>query len=84
MNEVFPVVAGAVIGVLALRIAAFRLRLLVIAVASVVVGVIASAVSGELAESPLFILVDTAQVLIVALLAGAAVALWQRRTTHAG
>lgn len=81
MHEVFPVTAGAVLGVAALRITSLRLRLLVVALASVVVGVIASAVSGELAESPAFILVDTVQVLVVALLVIAVVTLWQRRPT---
>lgn len=81
MREVFPVTAGVVLGVAALRITSLRLRMLVVALASVIVGVIASAVSGELAESPAFVLVDTAQVLIVALLVIAAVTLWQRRPT---
>jgi len=80
MHEVFPVAAGAVLGVAALRIADVRWRFLVLVLASIAVGAIASAVSGELRESWAFVLVDAAQVLLVALLTGAAVTGWQRRT----
>jgi len=79
MTEVFPVVAGVLLGIAAQRIASMRWRMAVIAAASVLIGWVASAVSGELAESWLFILVDTAQVLVVALLTGVAVRMWRRR-----
>jgi hypothetical protein len=84
MHEVFPVTMGALIGVGALRMPAGRWRWLTLAVISLVVGLVAALISGELAESWAFVLVDTAQVLVVALLAGAAVTVWHRRTTRLG
>ncbi len=67
MHEIFPVMAGALVGVIALRIASLQLRAVVIAALSVLFGVAASAVSGELALSWEFILVDIPLVAISAL-----------------
>ena len=83
MHEVFPVVTGAVVGFAVQRLVAPRLRLLVLIALSVVVGVVAAYVSGELAISWGFILVDMGQVLVVAMITMALVAMWQRRTTGA-
>jgi MYXO-CTERM domain-containing protein len=79
MQELFPVLAGALVGVAALSIAARRWRVVAIVAASAVIGLVASAVSGELAANWAFLLVDTAQVLVAALLMLAAATLWQRR-----
>lgn len=67
MHEIFPVVAGALVGIIAMRIASLQIRTIVIAVLSVAFGVAASAVSGELALSWEFVLVDIPLVAISAL-----------------
>jgi hypothetical protein len=79
MQELFPVAAGALLGMVALRITTLRWRILAVVAVGVLVGVIASATSGELAESWAFVLVDTTQVILVAALTMAAGILWQRR-----
>ena len=84
MNEVFPVVAGALVGVSVARLVAGRLRWLVLVALSLGIGVVASAISGELELSWGFVPVDTAQALVVAVLASAASAAWQRRSLRAG
>jgi hypothetical protein len=58
VNEVFPIMAGALVGVIAMQIMSVRLRMLAIAVLGVLFGVAASAISGELAIGWEFILVD--------------------------
>lgn len=67
MHEIFPVVAGVLVGVIAMRIASLQVRAIVIALLSVLFGVAASAVSGELALSWEFVLVDIPLVAISAL-----------------
>mgnify|MGYP001332608796 FL=1 len=67
MHEIFPVVAGVLVGVIAMRIASLQVRTIVIALLSVPFGVAASAVSGELALSWEFVLVDIPLVAISAL-----------------
>jgi hypothetical protein len=80
MNEVFPVLAGAVIGVVTHRFVPVRLRLMALAALAVLFGTLASVVSGETALSLGFIPIDVAQVLIVAAGTYALDALWQRRS----
>lgn len=58
MGEVFPVMAGVLVGAIALQVASARLRMLAIAVLGVIFGVAASSISGELAIGWEFILVD--------------------------
>jgi hypothetical protein len=79
MNELFPVVAGAAIGVALHRLAPSRWRVPLVVALSVVVGFIAAAISGELAISAGFILIDVGQVLVMAFLGMAASVLWDRR-----
>lgn len=67
MNEIFPVVAGVLVGFIAMRVVSLRVRAAVIAVLSVLFGVAASAISGELALTWEFILVDIPLVAISAL-----------------
>ncbi len=67
MQEIFPVMAGVLVGVIAMRVASLRLRAIAIALLSVLFGVAASAVSGELALSWEFVLVDIPLVAISAL-----------------
>lgn len=66
MHEVFPVVAGLAVGMVALRILDLRLRVALIAVMSVIFGVIATFISGEALISWAFVLIDIPLVLIAA------------------
>jgi hypothetical protein len=66
VHEVFPVVAGLAVGMVALRILDLRLRVALIAVMSVIFGVIATFISGEALISWAFVLIDIPLVLIAA------------------
>ena len=67
MGEVFPVLAGIALGMVALRIMDLRLRAGLIVVMSVVFGVIATFISGEALISWAFVLIDIPLVLAAAL-----------------
>ena len=82
MHEVFPVVAGIVIGFSTQRLIPAPFKTVALVVLGVVAGVFASFISGELAISWGFILIDIPQVLIVAALTWGLVTLWQRRSAH--
>jgi len=79
MEEVFPVLAGVVVGLALQPVASRRLRGVLIAVLSLVFGTAAAWVSGELAVSPIYIAIDAAQVGVAAVLTGMLVAAWRRR-----
>jgi hypothetical protein len=79
MDEVFPVLAGIVLGLLTFTLRRMWLRLVVVGVLGVTLGAVASWISGELAVSWLYVLVDAAQVIVAALLTGALVRMWLRR-----
>ena len=78
MQEVFPVAMGAVIGIAVQSLASSRLRIPLMLVLGALAGVAASALAGEIEISPAFILIDFGQVVLVAALAMAATAMWQR------
>ena len=78
MEEVFPVLAGVVVG-LALHPMTSRLvRSILIVVFSLAFGALAAWVSGELATSPIYIAIDAAQVAIAAILTAMLVVAWRR------
>lgn len=79
MGEVFPVLAGALIGLLASRLAAVQMRWIVTTILTVVAGVAATFLSGEAAESWAFVLVDIGLVAIVAVIAWGVATLVTRR-----
>jgi len=79
MDEIFPVLSGVVLGFIVARMQAHTLRTAVLIVASLALGFCASWISGELAVSPWFVLVDTAQVLVAAVLIAVLVKRWQSR-----
>jgi hypothetical protein len=79
MHEIFPVTAGAVLGLSIGRIRNALLQWLTLLVLAVAIGLTASLISGEVELSLGFIPVDVAQVLVVALLARALTVVWQRR-----
>jgi hypothetical protein len=69
MEELFPLVAGVVVGLIASRIASTRVRLIVATVLTLVFATTATLISGEAAESWAFIIVDIGEVAIVAAIA---------------
>ena len=79
MNEVFPILAGAVVGLLVLRLEGARARAIALVVLSVLIGVTASFISGELFVSWDFVFVDIPQVFVAAAATTLAVNWWQRR-----
>jgi hypothetical protein len=81
MQEVFPLAAGALIGVLVQWVPGTRLRAIVLVALCLLFGTLASFLSGELAVSAAFISVDTVLVFVGALVAVAAVMLWRRRSS---
>ena len=84
MAEVFPVLAGIVVGLVAYSIASRRLQALFTAVMSLAFGVTASWVSGELAVSWLYAAIDVWQVLLAAVLTTGLVTIWRRRRLARG
>src|SRR6266511_969708 len=81
MQEVFPLVVGALIGLAIQRIHAHSLRAIALVVLCLFFGVLASYMSGELAMSWGFISIDTVLVWVGALLASVIVALWRHRAS---
>jgi uncharacterized membrane protein YeaQ/YmgE (transglycosylase-associated protein family) len=81
MQELFPLAAGALIGLAIQWVRSPRLRALVLVVVCLIVGALASFLSGELAISPAFISFDTVLVWVGALVAVIAATLWRRRTS---
>ena len=79
MEEVFPVLSGIVLGLATHVIRPAWLKAALIAVLGVAAGFTAAWVSGELAESWLYLLVDIAQVVAAAIMTGVLVGVWLRR-----
>ena len=79
MDEVFPVLAGIALGLATSGIRAIWLKGILIAALGVAIGAIASWISGELAISWVYVLIDTAQVVGAAIATGVVVTLWVRR-----
>jgi hypothetical protein len=80
MQEFFPIVSGLILGAAALQISSARLRLAVLLAMSVVLGMIATTVSGEHLISWAFILIDIPLVLGAAVVAMMAVTVLQGRS----
>jgi hypothetical protein len=78
MDEVFPVLSGIAVG-LVLGVIPPRLRVLAFGALSVAFGSLSSWISGELAISWIYVLIDVAQVLGAALLTSFLVARWRHR-----
>jgi len=82
VNEIFPVVAGAAVGAGVLRLAAGRLRIAALLALCVLVGLAASAISGELELSWGFAPVDVVEALVAGSLTLGLLMAWQRGTAH--
>ena len=78
MEEIFPVGSGVILGLVIGWLVPGRLRGWVLAIGSVVIGAAASWVSGELAASWLYPLVDIGQVLLAGALSWILVVRWNR------
>lgn len=85
MQEVFPVVAGMIIGLVAIRFHNERLRAVFVVALSLVIGALATYMSGEWLISWAFIGVDTLLVILGVALVGVPVfgrSLWRAHQTQ--
>jgi hypothetical protein len=82
VDEVFPVLAGIAIGLVAGRVSSNGLRALLIGTLGIVFGFAACWLAGELAISGVYLLIDTAQVIGVSVLTMALVVMWRRRASR--
>jgi len=78
MDEVFPVLAGIALGLVSHVVESIRLRGILIAALGVAFGACASWISGELAMSWTYLLIDTAQVVGAAVATLILVRVWRR------
>jgi hypothetical protein len=83
MDEVFPVLAGIMLGISIHWIPSRRLRMTVGGFAGLGLGALASWISGELTISRGFLLIDIAQVIGAAVMTFVLVQVWLRRTSPA-
>ena len=79
VEEVFPVLAGVVVGLATHRLAPTWLRVFVLALLGLAFGAIASWISGELAVSWVYLVIDTAQVIGASVMTAVLVRAWRRR-----
>ncbi len=79
MHELFPVLAGLIIGVVTWQLPLRRHRTIALVLLSIIAGITASFISGELFVSWDFLLVDIPAVFLAALGMLAGISLWQRR-----
>jgi hypothetical protein len=66
MHEIFPIAAGVMVGLIALRITSARLRTLAYVALSIIFGVTATAISGEFTITWAFLLIDIPLVMLSA------------------
>ena len=78
MEEVFPVLAGIVLGLVTYALRR-GLKALAIAVVSPGLGVLAAWIAGELSVSWGYVLIDTIEVAVAAVMTGVLVTVWLRR-----
>ena len=79
MNEVFPVVAGLVIGLVVHRVANPRWRAVALVILCAIAGLTASFISGELFVSWDFLFFDIPLVFLAAVVMTLGLAWWRRR-----
>ena len=79
MEEVFPVLAGVVVGLVTYRVAPTWLRVVAVVLLGLGFGAIASWISGELAVSWVYVVIDTAQVIGASVMIAVLVRAWRRR-----
>jgi purine-cytosine permease-like protein len=79
MEEVFPVLAGVVVGLALHPLKSRVLRSILVLITALGFGALAAWVSGELAISPVYLAIDAAQVAIAAILTAMLATAWRRR-----
>jgi hypothetical protein len=82
MYEILAIAAGILIGLLVESVATRQVKVAALALGSVIVGAVVSFISGELRESWAYLVFDTTQVLIAAVVTAVCVALWRQRSQH--
>lgn len=78
MEEVFPVGSGVVLGLVIAYLVPGRLRGSILAVGSILIGATAAWITGEVAVSWLYLLVDIGQVLVAGALTWILALRWRR------
>ena len=78
MEEVFPVGCGVILGLVVAYLVSGRLRGWVLAIGSLLIGAMAAWITGELAVSWLYLLVDVGQVLVASGLTWILALRWRR------
>jgi hypothetical protein len=79
MDEVFPVLAGIVVGMAIDRVDPVWVRACAVAVLALAFGAVASWVSGELAISSIYVVIDAIQVCAAAGMTAILIFMWRRR-----
>ncbi len=82
MDEVFPVLAGVVVGLATHAVRPLRLKVLLIGSLGLALGAAASWLSGELAVSWVYIFIDAGQVVGAGIMTGILVRVWLRRSAQ--
>lgn len=82
MYEIIAIAGGVLIGLLVQNAASTRAKIAMLALGSVIIGMVVSFISGELLESWAYLVFDAAQVLIAAVLTAVCVAVWRQRSQH--
>jgi len=80
--EIIAIAGGVLIGLLVQNAPSTRAKIAVMALGSVIIGMVVSFISGELLESWAYLVFDAAQVLIAAVLTAVCVAVWRQRSQH--
>ena len=79
MDEVFPVLGGIALGLATFAVRPMWLRVVVVGTLGVGIGAVASWISGELAISAAYLVIDIVQVLGAAIATAVLVGVWRRR-----
>lgn len=83
MEEVLPIAAGIVAGFIVHTIVPARLKSLALVILTVLLGFLATYVSGELLISWAYVVFDSAQVMVAAAISAWLIGWWQHRSSHA-
>ena len=79
MDEVFPVLAGVVVGLASALLKSTPSKVILVGLMGLAFGICASWISGELSISWMYLVVDAVQVIAAAAMTGVLVKMWLRR-----
>ena len=82
MYEIIAIAGGVLIGLLVQNAASTRAKIAMLALGSVIIGMVVSFISGELLESWAYLVFDAVQVSIAAVVTAVCVAIWRQRSQH--